>query len=78
MSSVWLLGVKLANVDCCGLGGPVGTPSFWMKAKFVGSSQFVLQLSKPNVHSRSLMCSDAHQCELSQLMLSKNGALPGG
>ena len=53
-------------------------PSFWMKAKFVGSSQFGLQLSNPNVHSRSLMWSDAHQWVLSQLMLSKNGASPGG
>jgi hypothetical protein len=49
-----------------------------MNAKFVGSSQPALQLSKLNVHSRSLMWSEAHQCVLSQLMLSKNGASPGG
>jgi len=40
----------------------------------VGSVQFGLQWWNCPLHSRSLMCSDAHQCELSQLMLSKNGA----
>src|SRR5205823_13776002 len=78
ISSVCSFGVNVEIVETCGPAGPVGTPSFWMKAKLVGSSQAVLQWPKCNVHSRSLMWSEAHQCELSQLMLSKNGASPGG
>src|SRR5579863_6263242 len=49
-----------------------------MNAKFVGSSQFGLQMAKFTVHSASLMCRDAHQCVLSQRMVSGNGASPGG
>ena len=65
-------------LESCGLGGPVGTPFVWMNAKFVGSSQLVLQFANPSVHSRSLMCSDAHQCVLSHEIESANGANPGG
>ena len=78
INRVWSFGVKLSRLASCGLGGPVGTPSLWMKAKLVGSMQFGLQWWKRAVHSRSLMCSDAHQWALSQLMLSGNGANPGG
>ena len=56
----------------------MGTPFVWMNAKFVGSSQLVLQLANPSVHSRSLMCSDAHQWVLSHEIESANGAKPGG
>ena len=76
--SVWEFGVAVAVVASCGLGGPVGTPFVWMNAKFVGSSQLLLQLANPSVHSRSLMCSDAHQCVLSHEIESTNGAKPGG
>src|SRR6516164_3391888 len=75
---VFLFGVLVARSAFCGLGGPFGTPLVWMKAKFVGSAQLLLQLAKFTVHSRSLMCSDAHQNLLLQLMLSTNGAAPGG
>src|SRR5215831_18443482 len=75
---VWRLGVLVARSASCGLGRPVGTPLVWMKAKFVGSMQLLLQLPKFTVHSASLICSDAHQCLLLQLMLSTNGAIPGG
>lgn len=78
ISSVWPSGVNVPVVATCGPAGPVGTPFFWIHAKFVGSTQALLHLWKPTVHSRSLMCSEAHQCALSQLMLSKNGASPGG
>src|SRR5215472_15595102 len=61
ISSVLELGVLVAMFESCGLGGPVGTPLVWMNAKFVGSMQWLLQLAKFVVHSRSLMCSDAHQ-----------------
>src|SRR5215467_8440257 len=65
--SVWPFGVMVARSASCGLGGPAGTPLVWMKAKFVGSMQLVLQLTKFTVHSRSLMCSEAHQNLLLQL-----------
>jgi hypothetical protein len=42
--SVWLLGVKVAPLDSCGLGGPAGTPFRWMKAKFTGSMQLLFML----------------------------------
>ena len=75
--SVSELGVLVSPVASCGLGGPVGMPSRWMNAKLVGSSQFVLQFTKPSWHSRSLMCSDAHQWVLSHETESANGAKPG-
>ena len=78
MSSVSEFGVAVLRSASCGLGGPVGTPFRWMNAKLVGSSQLGLQEVKPRVHSRSLMCSEAHQCVLSHEMLSTNGAKPGG
>ena len=46
---------RITTIATCGPAGPVGTPFFWMKAKFVGSSQAVLHLWKFTVHSRSLM-----------------------
>ena len=61
-----------------GPAGPVGTPSIWMKAKLVGSMQFRLQFVNPAPHSRLLMCSEAHQWVVSQLMLVMKGASPGG
>src|SRR5271169_6225249 len=78
MSSVLLLGSEVALSAACGLGGPVGMPSRCTKAKFVVSSQLGLHDTKPNVHSSSLMCSDAHHDVLLQLTESMNGASPGG
>src|SRR5487761_397884 len=78
MSSVWPFGVKVAVFASCGAGGPVGTPSCWMKPKLTGSSQLALQVAKPVVHSRLSMVSAAHQCVSSQLALSTNGGFPGG
>src|ERR1700674_1373039 len=75
---VCALGVFVARLASCGLGGPVGTPSVWMKAKLVGSMHALLQLAKFSVHSRSLMWREAHQWVLSQLRLSTNGANTGG
>src|SRR6188472_4538642 len=65
MSSVCAFGVNVAALASCGPAGPVGTPLSWMNAKFVGSIQALLQWTKPGVHSRSLMCNEAHQCWLS-------------
>src|SRR5580704_11684785 len=78
ISRVWAFGSADALVISCGLGGPVGTPFVWMNAKLVVSLQLLLQLTKLNVHSASLMCSDAHHCVLLQLTFSMNGASPGG
>src|SRR5690348_4433922 len=58
MRRVCPFGRFVAVLASCGLGGPVGTPLSEMNAKFVGSTQFVLQLTKFVVHSRSLMCSE--------------------
>ncbi len=77
--SVRLFGVNVASFDSCGLGGPGGTPSRWTKAKLTGSTQLLLHGPDPlPVHSRLSMFSAEHQCVLSQLMLSANGANPGG
>ena len=76
--SVWPFGVAVLPLASCGLGGPVGTPSLWMNAKLVGSMQLLLQFTNPSWHSRSLMCSEAHQCVLSHEIESANGANPGG
>ena len=79
MSSVSLFGVAVvAPAESCGAGGPVGTPFRWMKAKLTGSSQLLLQLAYPGVHSRLSMLSAAHQCVSSQLVLSTKGGSPGG
>src|SRR6202044_877980 len=78
MSSVCELGVKVAVFASCGLGAPVGTPLFWMNAKFTGSSQFALHVANPSVHSRLSMVSAAHQCVVSQPELSTKGGSPGG
>ncbi len=78
ISSVSRFGVTVARSDSCGLGGPEGTPLCWMNAKFAGSSQSGLQNEPSAVHSRLSIVSAEHQCVLSQLMLSTNGANPGG
>jgi hypothetical protein len=79
ISSVRLFGVKVASLESCGLGGPVGTPPRCTKAKLTGSTQLLLQGPDPlPVHSRLSMLSAEHQWVLSQLMLSANGAKPGG
>src|ERR1700694_4748147 len=75
---VCALGVFVARLASCGLGGPVGTPSVWMKAKLVGSMHALLQLAELSVHPWTLLWRDAHQWVLSQLRLSTNGANPGG
>ena len=75
--SVCELGVNVARSDSCGLGGPAGTPLVWMNAKLTGSMQ--LSLHDPEaVHSTLSMVSAEHQCVLSQLIESSNGANPGG
>ena len=49
-----------------------------MNAKLTGSSQFPLHVERSGLHSRLSIVSAEHQCVLSQLMLSANGANPGG
>ena len=61
----------------CGDGGPVGTPFRWMKPKLTGSSQLLLHITKPVVHSRLSMVSAAHHYVSLQPSLSTNGGLPG-
>src|ERR1022692_4502197 len=79
ISSVREFGVTVAWLLSCGLGGPVGTPLSWMNPKLTGSTQSLLHGPEPvPVHSRLSMLSAEHQCVLSQLMLSENGAKPGG
>src|SRR5947209_6995244 len=78
ISSVSALGVKVAAVALAGPAGPVGIPFIWMKAKLVVSRQLGLQKVKLKVHSRLLMCSEAHQCFKSQLIWLMNGGKPGG
>ncbi len=77
INRVWAFGVNFAAFASCGPAGPVGTPLSWMNAKFVGSMQALLQCTKPIVHSRSLMCNEAHECWLSHEIASPNGANPG-
>jgi hypothetical protein len=55
----------------------VGTPFRCTKAKFTGSMQLLLQLPLAS-HSTLSIVSAEHQCVLSQLMESENGAKPGG
>src|SRR5689334_12655356 len=78
MSNVCEFGVNVAFVLRCGLGGPVGTPSVWIQPKLTGSKQLLLHGPEPlPVHSRLSIVRAAHQCVLSQLRLSTNGANPG-
>ena len=60
ISSVRWLGVAVLRLASCGLGGPVGTPLVWMKAKLIGSTQLLLQ-TPVVVHSSESMVSAAHQ-----------------
>src|SRR5579862_1249404 len=77
ISRVSALGVAVASFAVSGPGGPVGIPSFWMKAKLVVSVQ--LGFSWPlDITSRLLMCSEAHQRVRLQLTLLMNGVSPGG
>src|SRR6266480_232773 len=78
ISRVLWFGVTVFRLERCGLGGPVGTPFVWMNAKLTGSTQLLLQTLKSAWHSSESMVSAAHQCELSQLRASENGANPGG
>src|SRR6516164_2474502 len=77
ISSVRWFGVSVLRLASCGLGGPVGTPLVWTKAKLTGSMQLLLQLPEA-VHSSESIVSAAHQWLLSQLMPFANGANPGG
>src|ERR1700719_2995087 len=77
ISRVCEFGVTVVRSLSCGLGGPVGTPLVWMKPKLTGSVQSGLHVPSA-AHSRLSMVSAEHQCVLSQLMLSTNGAKPGG
>src|SRR5262245_22341924 len=43
ISRVRAFGVNVARSDFCGFGGPVGTPLAWMKLKFTGRGQLLLQ-----------------------------------
>src|SRR6516165_4085722 len=70
-------GVTVRRLASCGLGGPAGTPLVCTKAKLIGSVQLLLH-EPPVVHSSESIVSAAHQCVLSQLMPSTNGANPGG
>src|SRR5215469_13952117 len=68
MSSVCALGVTVARLLSCGLGGPVGTPLVWIQPKFTGSMHLLLQLSLGLPvfwHSRLSMVSAEHQWVLS-------------
>ena len=81
ISRVCRLGVTVASSLSCGLGGPVGTPLVWMNPKFTGSGQLLLHgpaLKPLPWHSALSIVSAEHQCVSSQLMLSENGANPGG
>src|ERR1700747_1649803 len=78
ISRVRWFGVTVFRWERCGLGGPVGTPFVWMNAKLTGSTQLLLQTLKSAWHSSESIVSAAHQCELSQLHASANGAKPGG
>ena len=78
ISSVRWFGVTVLRLAFCGLGGPVGTPLVWTNAKLTGSTQLLLQTANPAWHSSESMVSAAHQCALSQLRPSANGANPGG
>jgi hypothetical protein len=72
--SVWALGRSVLTSDSCGLGGPAGTPLVCRKAKLTGSRQSLLQVAKPNVHSRLSMLSAAHHLVALQLSASMSGA----
>jgi hypothetical protein len=81
ISSVLPFGLNVERLASCGLGGPVGRPLVWMNAKFTGSTQLLLQVANPSVHSRLSIVNAAHQWVLSQLMESANTsppANPGG
>src|SRR5215467_1361426 len=77
ISSVRWFGVTVLRLARCGLGGPVGTPLVWRKAKLIGSMQLLLQVPE-KVHSSESIVSAAHQWLLSQLRPSTDGANPGG
>jgi hypothetical protein len=72
------VGVKLAAVKSSGPAGPPGTPLFVRKAKAVGSRQLKFSCEKSKFPCRLLMCSDAHQCSMSQENWVMNGGQPGG
>src|SRR5215469_6802835 len=76
--SVWRFGVNVCTLASCGLGGPVGTPLVWKKAKLTGSMQLLLQVAKPKVHARLSMVRAAHHWVRLQLTESTNGVNPGG
>ncbi len=75
--NVFAFGVNVERSEFCGLGGPAGTPSRWMNAKFTGSMQLLLHVPLAS-HSTLSMLSAEHQWVLSQLIESSNGANPGG
>ena len=81
ISRVCRLGVNVARLLSCGDGGPEGTPLRCTKAKLTGSVHLLLHGPTWNPrpeHSRLSMLRAEHQCVLSQLMESENGAKPGG
>ena len=77
ISNVDWFGVTVLRLASCGLGGPVGTPLVWTKAKLIGSVHLLLQVPE-TVHSSESIVRAAHQWLLSQLRASANGANPGG
>src|SRR5262249_16053221 len=78
ISRVRWFGVTVLRLARCGLGGAVGAPVVWRKPKLIGSMELLLHTLKSAWHSSESMVSAAHQCELSQLRASANGANPGG
>src|SRR5215470_12595651 len=73
------LGVWVARLLFCGLGGQVGTPLVGSHAKLTGSKQLLLKWPLPLPWtSRLSIVSAEHQWVLSQLVPSTNGANPGG
>ena len=70
---VCALGRNVCTFVSCGLGGAAGTPLVCRNAKLTGSMQSLLQVAKPNVHSRLSMLSAAHHFVALQLSESTNG-----
>src|SRR5579859_3930619 len=75
--SVCRFGVAVLRLARSGLGGPVGMPFVWRKAKLIGSVHLLLQ-TPDTVHSSESIVRATHQCLPSQLRASANGANPGG
>src|SRR6476659_2375611 len=87
IKSVSLLPAKLPDLIVSGPGGPIGVPLVLRKAKLAGSMQLSFSRAfgglrgpwrAPYSPWRLKIASAAHQCVLSQEILSLNGGYPGG